>query len=76
MAWGLLGNANNYLLQFALPETTEVYGFCEPARYRGRDEARLVGPEWFQAEEGEDVGLVSELRFEDARRMQRIGTFV
>lgn len=58
-----------------------VYGFIEPARYTGASEPRLVGGEWFNAEEDvDDMGIVSELTFEGARRMQpqtaAIGPFV
>mgnify|MGYP001564356795 FL=1 len=51
--------------------TGTVYGFCEPARYKGSSTARLVGGEWFGAEpDAEDMGIVSEMRFEGARRFQ------
>lgn len=51
--------------------TGTVYGFCEPARYRGSEIPKLVGGEWFAADpDAEDVGIVSELRFEGARRFQ------
>lgn len=48
-----------------------VYGFIEPARYTGASDPRLVGGEWFASDpEANDVGVVSELSFEGARRMQ------
>ena len=51
--------------------TGTVYGFCEPARYKGSSVAKLVGGEWFGADpESEDMGIVSEMRFEGARRFQ------
>lgn len=58
-----------------------VYGFSEPARYRGPEKARLVGGEWFAAEpEAAEMGIVSEMRFEGARRFQpqtaAVGPFV
>lgn len=58
-----------------------TYGFCEPARYRGAEIAKLVGGEWFGAEpDAEDVGIKAEMRFEGARRMQPqtapVGPFV
>jgi hypothetical protein len=75
MAWGWLQDANNLLLKRSTGTGT-VYGFCEPARYRGMDEPRLVGGEWFQAGAEGDVGLVATLRFEDCRRFQAMATFV
>lgn len=58
-----------------------VYGFCEPARYVGSEKPRLVGGEWFASEpDAEDVGVVSEMSFTGARRMQpqtaSVGPFV
>lgn len=58
-----------------------VYGFIEPARYIGASEPRLVGSEWFGAEpDADETGIVSELTFEGARRMQpqtaAVGPFV
>lgn len=48
-----------------------VYGFNEPMRYRGSNIAKLVGGEWFASDpESEDMGIVSELRFDGARRFQ------
>lgn len=71
-------SANDNLIAWA---TGAVYGFCEPARYRGVDAPRLVGGEWFAAEpDAEDMGVVAELRFEGAKRFQpqtsAIGLFV
>ena len=79
MDWGALGDANNYLVGL-FPQANVVYGFCEPARYRGMDTPRLVGPSWFMAEEpsGEgldQVGLVASLHFKGARRLQAIATY-
>lgn len=58
-----------------------VYGFIEPARFTGATAPRLVGGEWFGAEpDVEDIGIVSELSFARARRMQpqtaSVGPFV
>lgn len=51
--------------------TGTVYGFCEPARYRGSEVAKLVGPEWMGAEPDSDAfAIKSEMRFEGARRFQ------
>lgn len=48
-----------------------VYGFIEPARFRGADAPVLVGGEWFSAmPEATDVGVKADLRFDGARRMQ------
>lgn len=72
-------SANDNIIAWA---TGTVYGFIEPARCAGPDgPPRLVGGEWFAAEpDAEDVGMVQELRFVDARRMQpqtaSVGPFV
>lgn len=51
--------------------TGQVYGFCEPMRYRGPDRIQDVGAEWFGADpEAEDFGLKAEMRFEGAKRFQ------
>ena len=48
-----------------------VYGFIEPAAYRGRGIPELVGGDWFAADPTDvPVGLKCEMRFDDARRMQ------
>ncbi len=63
-------------------EANTIYGFCEPARYNsGMDKARLVGGEWFGAEsEVEEIGIVCELRFDNAKRFQpttaSVGSFI
>ncbi len=59
----------------------DVYGFIEPARYTGSESPKLVGGEWFTADpDAEDMGVVAEMTFEGARRMQpqtdAIGPFV
>lgn len=75
MNWGILQDANDNLIAME-PDSMSIYGFCEPARYRGMDMPRFVGGEWFSANpEAQDVGLVAELRFEDCRRLQAIATF-
>jgi hypothetical protein len=72
-------SANDNLSEWA---TGMVYGFCEPYHYQGVSAAvRLVGGEWFASDpESEEMGLVQELRFGGARRMQPhsavIGPFV
>lgn len=72
-------SANDNLSAWA---TGTVYGFVEPAMSRGPEgPARLVGGEWFGADpEADEVGIVQELRFDGARRMQpqtaSVGPFV
>lgn len=71
-------SANDNLVNWT---TGFVYGFIEPVRYTGASDPRLVGGEWFNAQEDEDaMGIVSDLSFEGARRMQpqtaAIGPFV
>ncbi len=76
MDWGVLGDANTNIVTMN-PDANVVYGFCEPARYRGHEDPQLVGGEWFSAEpDALDMGLKAELRFEDARRLQPIATYV
>jgi hypothetical protein len=75
MNWAVLGDANTILVNLA-EDGNSVYGFCEPARYRGMETPTLVGGEWFSADpEAQEVGLKADLRFEDCRRMQAIGTY-
>jgi hypothetical protein len=48
-----------------------VYGFIEPAGYTGRDKPQLVGGEWFgAAPDASDIGIICEMRFDGARRLQ------
>lgn len=76
MNWAVLGDANTILVGFE-PNANIVAGFCEPARYKGMDIPKLVGGEWFSAQpDATDVGLVSELRFDDCRRLQPIAMYV
>lgn len=75
MNWAVLQDANNNLVVLN-PNADLIYGFCEPARYKGLSEPNLVGPEWFMAEAGDQsVGLVGVLSFADARRLQAMGTY-
>ncbi len=60
---------------------TEVYGFSEPARYRGREKIQDVGSDWFGTEpDAEDFGIKAALTFEAAKRFQpqtlAVGPFV
>lgn len=62
-------SANDNLCAWSARATE--YGFIEPAGYIGRDKPTLVGGEWFGATpEASDVGLICEMRFDGARRMQ------
>lgn len=79
MNWGVLQDANNFLVQWT-PGDNLVYGFCEPARYRGMETPVLEGGAWFQADPEIDpasqpIGLKAQLTFEDCRRLQAIGTY-
>lgn len=65
-------SANDNLAAWA---SGTIYGFIEPARYRGPEVAKLVGGEWFGAEpDAEDVGVAAEMRFEGAKRVQAQAT--
>jgi hypothetical protein len=60
---------------------TMVYGFSEPARYKGLQNVQFVGSEWFGTEpDAEDFGIKAELTFDDAKRFQPqtlpVGAFV
>jgi len=62
-------SANDYIMAWSTSGI--VYGFTVPAMYKGAELMHLVGGEWFGAEpDVEQVGIVSELTFEGARRMQ------
>jgi len=75
MNWAVIGAANNLIAEWTTTGLV-VYGFCEPARYRGMETPTLVGGDWFLAQpDAEDVGLKAELRFEDARRLQPIALY-
>lgn len=51
--------------------TGTVYGFCEPARYRGAEDPALVGAAWMSAEpKAESFAIKSQLSFCDAKRFQ------
>ena len=67
MNWVVLGNANDLLC--SLEQDATVYGFSEPARFRGGEVPMLVGGDWFDDEPGEEpTGIKATLRFEDCRR--------
>lgn len=74
--WSIIARANQYLIDWNPNWTGDVYGFCEPARYRGMEEPVPVGGVWLGASpDSDDFGVKAELRFVDARRMQAIGTY-
>lgn len=53
--------------------TTGDDKFCEPLQFQGAGPPQLKGPEWFSSD-SEDMaatGLILEMRFGKARRMQR-----
>lgn len=62
-------SANDNLAAWA---TGTVYGWVEPMRWRGPSTTpKLVGGEWFSSEpDAEDVGVMAEMRFTDAKRFQ------
>ena len=75
MNWQVLANANQYLVEM-VGDVQEVYGFAEPARYRGAEVPVLVGGEHFWAEpDSTEIGLKAMARFERCRRLQAIGSF-
>lgn len=76
MGWATIALANQYMVEWE-PGANLVPGFCEPARYRGMEDPYFVGGEWFWANpESDNVGLVAALRFEGARRLQPIASYV
>jgi len=71
-------SANDNLVAWS---TGTVYGFVEPARYRGASRITGTPAGWFAEEPGEDsFGVKAELRFEGAKRFQpqtaSVGPFV
>ncbi len=76
MAWDVLGIANTYLVQWAGDEVSEVYGFCEAFRYRGEAQPSWCYGDWFTGDPSSaDLGLKAEMRFDDCRRFQALGTY-
>lgn len=75
MDWEAIAKANQYMLQW-LGEDKDVWGFCEPARFRRIEVPHFVTGEWFSAApEAKDVGLAAAMSFSGARRIQPIGSF-
>ncbi len=76
MNWYVLHLANTYLLEWAPPEATQVYGFCEPARFAGVEDAQWADGVWYSGNpESSDVGLKATMRFEKCRRLQAIAVY-
>lgn len=74
--WQVVQRANQTLVELN-PQADTIYGFCESPIFGGRDAAQWVGPDWFSADPSSThFGLVSQLRFDRMRRIQRIGSFV
>ena len=70
MNWNVIQNANENMVTWATDAET-IYGFCEAARYTGREKPVLVGPDWFSMDGGgEDMGIKGTLLFDFARRFQ------
>jgi hypothetical protein len=75
MNWGMLQDANNYLVTL-MPEAPTIYGFCEPAHFANMEVPTFVGSDWFLSEPDDmNVGLKSKLSFTNARRMQAIAVY-
>lgn len=73
--WAVIATANQYLVEM-YAASYQVNGFCEPAMWESTEDVKLVGGEWFSAEpEAADTGIVCEIRFKDARRLEPIGTY-
>jgi hypothetical protein len=78
MNWGILQDANTFLVN-AFPGANTVYGFSEPAHFTGEITPEFALADWFDAETTElasQLGLKAELKFEGARRLQAIASFV
>jgi hypothetical protein len=76
MNWGVLQDANQNLINFN-PQAELVYGFCEPARFRGMDlPVWALGDHFGSEPDSGDLGLKAELRFADCLRFQAIATYL
>jgi hypothetical protein len=79
MDWGVLQDANNWLVRL-LPQATTLYGFAEPAHFAGMEKPHLEGAQWLSGDmpdaDGEDIAaLVAQMDFAGARRLQAIAVF-
>lgn len=76
MCWGLLQDANNFLVRVTTGQVDQVAGFCEPARYLGEELPRFESGAWFFADPAADnVALVGVLHFGRCRRLQPLQIF-
>jgi hypothetical protein len=76
MNWGVIQDANNYLVQWAKEEVV-VCGFAEPARYTTTETPRFESGAWLSADADADhVALVGVAHFDRARRLQVLQYFV
>jgi hypothetical protein len=74
--WSAVSAANNWLIQLVGSTPSLIYGFCEPARYQGMSTPDFVTGDWFSASpDADDVGIMSQLSFARARRLQPCGAF-
>jgi hypothetical protein len=69
MNWNVLNIANQYMCDWEM-DAEAIYGFCEAARYTGREKASLVGPAWFGAVGDTPAAIKGTLFFDYARRFQ------
>ncbi len=75
MNWYVIGIANDYLVQM-YSGVQYVNGFCEPMHWQDTHEPKAVGGEWFASEpNARDSGIITEIRFAGARRLQAMATF-
>lgn len=77
MEYGVLQDANDYLVAWNPDVADLIYGFGEPARYSGTT-VEPVYADWFGAEASEGnpmMGLKAEISFVDCRRLQALGEF-
>jgi hypothetical protein len=70
----IMNAANTIITDYATTKGwVSVYGFSEPLMYLGDDPTRFVGADWFHADpDSMEAGLVQDLRFGRARRLQKI----
>lgn len=79
--WQVNQKANQYLVELLAEEQDQIYGFSEPLIFQRGDTPHFVGPDWFGAAPPEnpgamgEVGIVSQLSFGRARRLQPVGSF-
>lgn len=75
MNWSLLSLANAWLMANAGDEEF-VYGFCEPLRYKRKDQPNFVGADWMGLQQGAvNIALSARMDFADARRLSAMGSY-